>query len=101
MDIDLNSPQKLNERENWTDMFGSSVEAIMAAMFGGYSIPVNIKGTKEQIRTFANVLKKEKKFLEAYKLHGLDNPMTYRSKFDLNKAVSEFERKTGIVWPFR
>jgi len=82
-------------------MFGPKVAAMLSAMFGGYSIPVTIKGTQNQISSFAKTLGKEKDFLSASKKYGLDNPATYRNKLQLDKAATQFERETGVKWPFR
>lgn len=92
---------KENLNESWLRMFGSAVESILKAMFGGYSVPINVKGSRDEINAFAKTLNSEKEYIEAYKKYGLDNPSTYRSKYQLNKAVSDFERKTKILWPFR
>ena len=82
-------------------MFGAKVESLLKAMFGGYSIPVTVKGTQNQISSFANTLNKEKDFLSTAKKYGLDNPVTYRNKFKLDSAIQNFERATGIEWPLR
>jgi len=96
--INLNASQ-LNE--SWLRMFGSAIQTLLRSMFGGYSVPVNVKGSKEEINAFANTLNSEKNYIDAYKKYGLDNPNTYRSKYQLNKAIDAFERKTGIDWPLR
>tara|TARA_R110002074_G_scaffold372503_1_gene547961 strand:+ start:228 stop:572 length:345 start_codon:yes stop_codon:yes gene_type:complete len=86
--------------ESWLSMFGGWVEHILKAMFGGNQIPVTVRGTRQEIDSFSRVLSKEKRYIEAFKEYGLDNPNTYKSKYALDRAVSQFERKTGIPWPF-
>ena len=83
------------------DMFGSWIKSILGQMFGGPSIPVTVRGTPAQIKTFANTLQREKRYIENYHKHGLNNPNTYKSKATLQNAVSKFERATGIKWPFK
>ena len=73
----------------------------MGTMFGGASIPVQVKGSQNQVRDFARVIGREKKYLSNYKKYGLDNPQTYKSKFSLDSAVKKFERSTGLKWPFK
>lgn len=85
--------------ESWLRSFGAGIQAILNAMFGGNTIPVSVRGNKQEISSFAKTLSKEKKYMDAYQKYGLDNPKTYRSKFQLNKAVKEFSRKTGLDWP--
>lgn len=90
---------KLNE--SWLRMFGGWVQTILGRMFGTNSVPVTVKGTKSEIETFAKTLDSEKKYLESYKKFGLDNPQTYKNKALLDNSVNQFERSTGIKWPFK
>jgi hypothetical protein len=83
------------------EFLGSWIQSIMGAMFGGPSIPVTVRGTSSQIKTFANTLQKEKRYIENYNKYGLNNPNTYKSKAKLQDAVSKFERATNIKWPFK
>jgi hypothetical protein len=83
------------------DMLGYWVKGILGQMFGGPSIPVTVRGTPSQIKTFANTLQKERRYIESYHKYGLDNANTYKSKAQLQNAVGKFERATGIKWPFK
>lgn len=87
--------------ESWLRMFGTGISAILNAMFSGTSIPVSIKGSQQEIQAFAKTLSREKKYLETYKNLGLDNAETYKNKLNLNKAVKEFTKTTGLPWPFK
>ena len=87
--------------ESWLRIFGAGVESILKGMFGGHSVPVTVRGSQSEINSFANTLSHEKRYMDSYQKFGLDNPMTYRSKFKLNKAVRDFERKTNLKWPLR
>ena len=99
--IDLGAPKRGEMNENWVGMFGGAVKLILKKLFEGQSIPATIKGTPSEIRSFAEALNREKDYLEKYNEYGLDNPQTYKSKYKLEQAVNTFERKTGIVWPFK
>lgn len=101
--IDLGMKRKgMEVNESTYRQMGASVEYMMNQMFGGSgSIPVKIKGTSGEIAAFAEVMRKEKKYMKMAKDLGLDNPMTYKTKYELNSAISEFERKTGLDWIFR
>jgi len=90
---------KLNE--SFLMMFGSWIETILGRMFGNNIIPVTIKGTKQEISSFANTLGRERRYLESYKKYGLDNPRTYKNKEQLNSSIKKFENATGIKWPFK
>lgn len=97
--IDLSKGNTLDE--SWLKMFGVGISSILQAMFGGKKIPLTVKGSPSEIKSFAKVLGGEKRYMNTYRKYGLDNAQTYRSKFRLNKAVKEFERKTGLIYPLR
>ena len=109
--IDLGAANKaeVSERLNYLqklaisspEFLGSWISSIMHRMFGGPSVPVTVRGTRSQIKTFANTLQKEKHYIENYNKYGLNNPNTYKSKSKLRDAVSKFERATGVRWPFK
>ena len=102
MTIDLNAHANGELNESFIKMFGNFVKVAMRYVFGdNVAIPVNVKGTKRQISDFANVLGKEKMYLQAYQKYGLDNPMTHRNRASLNSAVRNFEKSTKIKWPFK
>ena|SRR3990167_2324265 len=103
--INFNQLKTLTEQQLLQDgflrAFGHQIQSILKAMFGGYTVPVNVRGNRSQINAFADTLNSEKGYIDAYRKYGLDNPSTYRSKFQLNKAITDFERKTGLLWPLK
>ena len=96
--IDLTNKDVMNE--SFLKMFGFGVKSILGRMFGGSSIPVTVKGSASDVRSFAQVLGGEKKYMSDWSRFGLDNPQTYKSKYKLDKSIKDFTRKTGIQWPF-
>lgn len=102
MTINLNAHAEGQLNESFLKAFGSFVKVAMRYVFGdSVAVPVNVKGTKRQISDFAQVLGREKRYLQAYQKYGLDNPMTHRNRASLNSAVRNFERSTRIKWPFK
>jgi len=97
--IDLTIGDSVNE--SWLSMFGANVKAIMGAMFGGNVLPVEVVGTRSQVRSFEGALQGEAKYLRAMKKHGLNNPNITKNKAALDRAIRSFEKETGIVWPFK
>ena len=100
--IEINLNQKeLNE--SFLAMFGETVKIILQRMFGSDSIlPVGkIRGTKSQIRDFEGALIANRNYIQSNIDNGLNNPATYNSKYKLQGAVGNFERQTGIKWPFK
>ena len=71
------------------------------AMFAGSSVPVSVSGKPREVASFADAIGKEKKYIDAAKKHGLDDPRTFKDKAKLKKATNAFERVTGIKWPFK
>jgi len=104
--IDLTKGNELNEFYNYSylTMMGAQLKSIMGAMFGsGNQNPFSAKiiGTPQQIKTFAKVLAAEKRYMDAFNKHGLNSSSTYNSRYTLDRAVSNFERDTGLPWPFK
>lgn len=97
--VDLNHGDNVDE--SWLRMFGENIKGILKAMFGNVSIPVQVRGTSSQVDSFVKALGGEKKYISTLKRYGLDSPRSYRSKAELARAVSNFERRTGIRWPFK
>src|SRR3990167_10677782 len=87
--------------ETMARAFGYAISSLIKHMFSGQSIPVSIKGTKQQVSSFSNTINREKDYIEAYKKYGLDNPLTFSNKGKLDKAITQFERHTGIEWPIK
>ncbi len=101
MIIEINLNSDLVLAEGWLDMFAGSVKAIMKSLLGGPEIPVRVKGNRQAIKAFGELLGKEKKYIYAVAKYGLNDPRTYKNKFSLYKAISRFERVTGLKWPFK
>ncbi len=99
--IDLNKAKSESLNESWLGWFGWGVKKILKAILGDFSIPVELKGNPSDVRSFVSTLGAEKGYIQAMKDYGLNSPRTYRSKSELNSAVSKFERRTGITWPFK
>jgi len=97
--IDLTNGDKLDE--SWLRMLGFGVKSIMNAMFGASAVPVSVKGSRSDVASFTKTVGREKKYMDSIRKFGLDNPKTFRNKSKLNRAVSDFTRKTGLKWPFK
>ena len=97
--IDFTKGSEMNE--DWSAWMGYGIKNILKRMFGGVSTPVSVIGSRNQIKHFTDTIGKEKKYMEQAMKFGLDNPRTYRSKSQLNKATTNFTRQTGIPWPFK
>jgi hypothetical protein len=81
-------------------LFGGWAQYLMRAMFGDLNIPVQVTGTQREIESLAKALRSEQGYLNLVSKYGLDDERTYSSKSKLDKAASNFERETGLKWPF-
>lgn len=99
--LELNVIQNKQLNESFLRMFGGLIKTLMQRMFGMPTPPITIRGTEGQIEALKDALSYEKKYMTAFHTYGLDNPQTYRSKAELDKATSSFEKATGLVWPFK
>jgi hypothetical protein len=99
--ININFDDQINE--SFLRMFGTAVQMILRRMFGQdvYIPPVSITGDHNQVETFAKALAGEKKYFDSYVKYGLNDPRTYRNKYELQSAITNFERATNIKWPFK
>lgn len=88
---------------SYYSMMGAWIKLIIDNMFGSSlsSMNVRVRGTEREVRTFANAVAKEKRYIQTARDHGLDNPRTYKSKALLDNAVKAFEKATGLKWPFK
>jgi hypothetical protein len=86
--------------ENFAMLFGGWAQYLMRAMFGDLNIPVQVTGTQREIESLAKALRSEQGYLNLVSKYGLDDERTYSSKSKLDKAASNFERETGLKWPF-
>jgi|TARA_R100000995_G_scaffold13756_1_gene5467 hypothetical protein len=101
IEINLNPTETDMLNESWLAMMGGAIQTILTGMFGGKTIPVRISGTRKQVDSFKSALGNEAKYLKAMKRYGLDKPETLRTKAQLDRAIKNFERDTGISWPFK
>ena len=99
--LELNTQEEKRLDESFLRMFGGLIQTLMQRMFGMPTPPITIRGTEQQIDALKDALSYEKKYMVAFHSHGLDNPQTYRSKAELDKATAAFERTTGLKWPFK
>ena len=99
IEIDLTvDPNKIDE--SWLVTFGTLTKQLLKYMFGGTSAPAKIRGTPGQVSSFTDALGKEKRYMDSFLRHGLNDERTLRSRSRLLKAVSSFERETGLRWPY-
>jgi hypothetical protein len=98
--IDLNEYKTLSEAATYASM-GAQIKYILQAMFGGFSIPLKVKGNRRELDSFIKTLSNERKYMSAYLKYGLDDPRTQKNKYLLANAVKGFEKETGIKWPFK
>lgn len=105
IEINLEELKKNKLNESFLSMFGASIKLILDRMFGGRisgpAARVAVSGSRNDVTSFAKTLGREKRYLEATKKYGLDNPRTFKDKKKLDTAIRGFEKDTGLKWPFK
>ena len=97
--IDLSSKQ-LNERIY--SQFAADVGSMLLNLYrAGIDAPFMVRGTQSEINAFMKALSGEKSYMDAYLKHGLNDSRTIANKHTLNRAVTKFEKETGLRWPFK
>jgi hypothetical protein len=72
----------------------------LQALFSGRDLPNHkIKGTRSQVNSFLKTLMDEKRYMASVIENGLEDPRTYRQKAQLDVAMKNFKRQTGMEWP--
>jgi hypothetical protein len=97
-DINLN-PETIDE--GYLRALGFQLEYILKQMFGGSPISGMVRGTQGQVSSFARALGNERRYLETFEKYGLTDPKTLNNRHKLERAIANFERSTGIKWPFK
>jgi hypothetical protein len=100
--LDLGAARRGEVNEIFLGAFGRVIKMLMGRVFGGGAGPsIKIKGNPAEIKSFSQVMGREKRFAKTAAKYGLNDPRTYKDKFKLRKKVADFERKTGLKWPFK
>ena len=88
--------------ETYLGAIGTGIKQMIAWTFGeNIFFPSKIKGTRREVDSFTSALSGERRYMQAYKRHGLNDPRTYDSKYLLDDAIRNFERTTKLKWPFK
>lgn len=87
--------------ESWYSSFAGDIASILKAIGAGNTLPATVKGSTADIKAFARLMGMETKYMNAYEKYGLGNPAAFRTKSELDRAVRDFERTTGIKYPFK
>jgi hypothetical protein len=96
----LNTP--LSERVRIYNKFAGQIEGLLLSLYqAGADVPINITGTTSQINSFSQALAREKRYMDSFLNHGLNDTRTLNSHHKLGDAVKKFENETGIRWPFK
>ena len=103
--IDLGTEGVLTEFSQLQAM-ASKIKLVLMGMMGTtdlskLAIPVRVVGNPSQVASFTKTLNREKRYLQSWKKHGLDNPKTWERKADLDRSAKAFQKATGMQWPFK
>jgi len=101
MVIDLGVNRRGEVNEQTLMQMGAMIKWMLDGMFRGAPVNAMLKGTRSEIQSFGNALKREKRYMNAYLKYGLQDARTLRNRSSLQSAVKNFERETGLIWPFK
>jgi hypothetical protein len=101
IEIDLNAARKGEINEDYLGQFGAAVGMLLKTITQGYEVPVSVRGRDADVKKFVRALDGERRYMSDFNRHGLGHQSTYSSKYKLDKAVKDFERSTGLKWPFK
>jgi len=105
---------KVTLNETWDEMLGSWTKTILKYMYGkDVNVVANlneeeqtttkfkITGKYQDVKAYAVAISAEKEFLDAFKEFGEGHPQTMAKREELRNEVANFERTTGLKWPFK
>lgn len=101
--INLSDYKMLNETSSLVSL-GAQIKQMLYAMFAGPGDSIKnflVKGNKSDLALFGSALFAEKNYMESYLKYGLNDPNVLNNRYRLEIAVRNFERDTGIKWPFK
>ena len=101
--INLEECKMLNETASLVSL-GAKIKQMLFAMFASPGDRLStflVKGNKSDLALFGTALFAEKDYLDSYLKYGLNDPNVLNNRYKLERAVSNFEKDTGIKWPFK
>jgi hypothetical protein len=104
--IDLNEVKKMFNNqlnEALADAMSWWTSTLLKATYGskGIELPFRLAGSKNELSALISALGLERRYMADAQRYGLDNPVTYKTKTVLQRAINNFESATGIPWPFK
>ena len=101
IEIDLEKVKENQLNESFLASFGAQIESMLRVMMGQSPIPYKVSGNSADLAALASVLGREKRYMNSYLKHGLNDPRVVKDRYRLEKAVYKFEKDTGIKWPMK
>ena len=110
--IDLEKA-KVTLNETWNEMLGSWTKTLLKYMYGKdvnvvanlneeeSSTKFKITGKYQDVKSYAKAIVSEKEFLDAFKEFGEGHPQTNMKREEVRNHVADFQRITGLEWPFK
>jgi len=92
-----------NLNEGISDAISWWTSTVLKATYGsnGIELPFRLAGSRSELSALISALGLERRYMADAQRFGLDNPATYRTRSVLDRAIRDFENKTGIPWPFK
>ena len=87
--------------EQYLKTFAHKVEEILKAMLTGRRSPVSVKGDRDKLQAFASALGNEERYIKALQDSSPMEPQVMEMRHQLESAIANFEKVTGIKWPVR
>jgi len=92
--------ERRSRRKTYSKFAGQVKLALLDLYASGMHLPLKLVGTQSQIESFMTTLSGEKRYMDAYLKHGLNDSRTLGSRHSLMRSVRAFETETGLRWPF-
>jgi hypothetical protein len=67
---------------------------------GGGKLSFSITGEEDDVKSYGRAIMAQKNYLDAYIQFGMGHFQTQKTREILDQEIAQFERTTGILWPF-
>ena len=99
--LDLGAARRGELSESYLTSMGTVLKMALERMFAGGGGSMKATGTRRELDSLKKTLAGEKKYMDSFVKHGLGDSRTSANKKELQRAVREFEKTTGLKWPFK
>ena len=99
--LDLGAARRGELTESYLTSMGAMLQIALQRLFAGAGGSMKVTGSRKEVESLKRTLSGEKRYMDSYISHGLDDARTLGDRHKLMGSVQSFEQETGLRWPFK